>query len=221
MGDKSPGKVKSCELARKSFETQIQGKGPEKGQDDQSGVEGTGVREQRENYNPRITSCSASEESEGKGKDFMLIESTTLLEEGLNVRLNFQNLQQAKKVQAATWKRRGTSDGRLLRMDEDMTGLHKESSGKRNREIVLWLKLEGVNEAVKDGWDIVVEGSLMFQNHLSILIKNGVNTKLNDHNWIPELQDGIPKLRVQIEGHNFCVKDLLMAGGCEWDETIH
>ncbi|GER49920.1 hydroxyacylglutathione hydrolase [Striga asiatica] len=58
------------------------------------------------------------------------------------------------------------------------------------------------------------------RNYLSIIIRNGANTKINNYNWVLGIQGGKPQLRVQIDGHLFCVKDLLVAGGCGWDEAI-
>ncbi|GER35265.1 envelope glycoprotein [Striga asiatica] len=46
---------------------------------------------------------------------------------------------------------------------------------------------------------------------MSVIIKNGVSTKLNDYNWVPRVKEDKPELRTQIDGHLFWVKDLLIA----------
>ncbi|GER55622.1 ribonuclease H-like superfamily protein [Striga asiatica] len=57
-------------------------------------------------------------------------------------------------------------------------------------------------------------------SQMSIVIRNGHNTKLNEANWVPGLHCRKPQLRVEVDGNLFCVKDLLLAGGVKWDKTL-
>ncbi|GER41937.1 serine hydroxymethyltransferase 1 [Striga asiatica] len=52
-------------------------------------------------------------------------------------------------------------------------------------------------------------------------IKNGVVSKLNDQNWVSGLVGGKPEFRIYIDDHLFWVKDLLIAGGCNWDTNLY
>ncbi|GER46920.1 WD repeat-containing protein 5B, partial [Striga asiatica] len=105
-------------------------------------------------------------------------------------------------------------------MDEDTAGDRVDTHIKRNRDMVLYSDGRG---GLLLMWDLNMEIREVIANDFCIqteLRGTGEQEWLTDHNWIPGIPDGKPKLRVQIEGHTFCVKDLLAAGGCEWDEVI-
>ncbi|GER32603.1 ATPase synthesis protein 25, partial [Striga asiatica] len=116
----------------------------------------------------------------------------------------------------ATWRRNHANAGRLLRMaevkGEKGNGGEGSKPCKRSRELKRfsfdksWAGMEGAQEAVKDGWQIDVEGSSMFQ--------------LSDHKWLPGVAGGKPSLKVSINEQMFWVKDLLIAGGCRWDVNL-
>ncbi|GER47993.1 Arf-GAP with GTPase, partial [Striga asiatica] len=60
----------------------------------------------------------------------------------------------------------------------------------------------------------------MLFKHVGVIIRNGQSTRLNDPNGVPGLSRTTPELKVGIDGNLFRVKDLLMAGGVQWDGTL-
>ncbi|GER42644.1 glyoxalase 2-5 [Striga asiatica] len=97
-----------------------------------------------------------------------------------------------------------------------------------------WPNIEGVQDAVKDGWQVEVEGSAMYQVHqmvkhtrmsllawhkpvhrnsekVNLVIRNGQSTRLNEVNWVPGLSGKKPELRTEVDGRLFWVKDLMLA----------
>ncbi|GER43977.1 protein ycf2 [Striga asiatica] len=56
--------------------------------------------------------------------------------------------------------------------------------------------------------------------HVKLVIKNGQSTRLNEMNWVPGLNGKKPELRTEVDGSLFWVKDLILAGGVNWDTTL-
>ncbi|GER29383.1 ATP-dependent Clp protease ATP-binding subunit ClpX [Striga asiatica] len=137
---------------------------------------------------------------------------------------------------------RSASDHNILFIDTDkeIARRHKRFSFSRQ-----WAVLEGVQDAVQAGWTVQVEGSYMFQVHQKVkstrmallawhkpqhrnseriisatTAKNGQTTRINEVNWVPGVSCRKPELRVEVEGNLFWVKDLLSAGGMQWDHTL-
>ncbi|GER37384.1 tryptophan--tRNA ligase, partial [Striga asiatica] len=148
---------------------------------------------------------------------------------------NFPNMEASNYYRSA-------SDHNILFFDTDkeIDRRHKRFSFSSQ-----WASLEGVQDAVQEGWNVQVEGSYMFQVHQKVKstrmallawhkpqhrnseriisttnAKNGQTTRINEVNWVPGVSCRKPELRVEVEGNLFWVKDLLSAGGMQWDHTL-
>ncbi|GER31911.1 RING/U-box superfamily protein, partial [Striga asiatica] len=64
-----------------------------------------------------------------------------------------------------------------------------------------------------NSWSTLI---LILQNHVSITIKNGTNTRLNDYHWVPRLRGGKPELYLEL----MLVKDLMCGRGRIWDAGL-
>ncbi|CAA0828925.1 Ribonuclease H-like superfamily protein [Striga hermonthica] len=85
-----------------------------------------------------------------------------------------------------------------------------------NSSIFDWQFSHG-NSWLWKSWSSVIP---VLKDHLNILIRNGADVKISDHKWVPGIIGGKPSLRVQIDGQMFLVQDLILAGGCGWDENL-
>ncbi|GER31074.1 RNA-directed DNA polymerase-like protein [Striga asiatica] len=55
---------------------------------------------------------------------------------------------------------------------------------------------------------------------VNIIIRNGANTSISECFWVLGLNGSAPKLTANINGSTFWVKDLLIAGGVQWDPIL-
>ncbi|GER41453.1 NADH-quinone oxidoreductase subunit I 1 [Striga asiatica] len=76
------------------------------------------------------------------------------------------------------------------------------------------------------GWSVMwlrprhLCGSGVYRKQAQLVIKNGQSTRLNEMNWVPGLNGKKPELRTEVDGSLFWVKDLILAGGVNWDTTL-